>query len=515
VRLFRTIGLLVIAALCLGLAPAAEATLPGANGKIVFWRASNLYTINPDGTGETQLTTSGDAGSPKWSPDGHRIALARTVGGNTDVYTIDADGSNMTRLTTNPAVDTEPAWSPDGRIAFVTWRDATLTFGACQTPCNWEIYTMSADGSNQTRLTNTVDQDESNPDWSPDGTKIAFVGETVTGTQTNTRIYTINADGSDQRQLTAGSSPSWSPEANRIAFVAGTQTSTFPSEIWTMNPDGTGAVQVTQLDFREYSHSAPVWSPNAGQIAGSRISCQGGDCLGARRIFVVNANGGAETEIATGISPDWQRIPQPDYGYARPRGATPFRAFFTPAYTACTAPNRTHGAPLAFPSCAPPLQTSLNVTAGTPDANGASVNFIGESRLSVVSGDVKVAVTLSDIRCTESTTACTGGTLSDYTGPMRLEIPVRLTDAYVKGLAATSEGSISVPVPCSPTAASNVGSACAVDTTVNSVVPGAVRAGNRAIWQLGQLQIWDSGQDGLLSTRDDDTLFATEGVFIP
>ncbi len=74
-------------------APSAHATLPGANGKIVFARAGNLYTINPDGTGEAQLTTSGDAGSPQWSPDGQRIALARGVGGNTDIYTIDADGS--------------------------------------------------------------------------------------------------------------------------------------------------------------------------------------------------------------------------------------------------------------------------------------------------------------------------------------------------------------------------------------------------------------------------------------
>jgi hypothetical protein len=98
---------------------------------------------------------------------------------------------------------------------------------------------------------------------------------------------------------------------------------------------------------------------------------------------------------------------------------------------------------------------------------------------------------------------------------MRLVLPLRLTDAYVRGLPATSEGSISVPVPCSTTPDATVGSTCATTTTVDSVIPGAVREGNRAIWELGRLEIWDGGQDGSIATRDDDALFATQGLFIP
>ena len=66
-----------------------------------------------------------------------------------------------------------------------------------------------------------------------------------------------------------------------------------------------------------------------------------------------------------------------------------------------------------------------------------------------------------------------------------------------------------------PLSSPTIGSACSTATTVDSVIPSAVREGNRAIWELGQLEIWDGGQDGSLASRDDDTLFAVQGVFIP
>jgi Tol biopolymer transport system component len=68
---------------------------------------------------------------------------------------MNADGSKQTRLTISPAVDREPAWSPDGtRIAFLSQRDGGR-----------EIYVMNADGSNQTRLTNNGNELE--PAWGP------------------------------------------------------------------------------------------------------------------------------------------------------------------------------------------------------------------------------------------------------------------------------------------------------------------------------------------------------------
>ena len=69
--------------------------------------------------------------------------------------------TNLTNY--NGGNDTGPNWSPDGtRITFISDRD-----------WNHEIYTMNADGTDQTHLTRHT-ASEYHPDWSPDGTKIAF-----------------------------------------------------------------------------------------------------------------------------------------------------------------------------------------------------------------------------------------------------------------------------------------------------------------------------------------------------
>ena len=57
-------------------------------------------------------------------------------------------------------------------------------------------------------------------------------------------------------------------------------------------------------------------------------------------------------------------------GYPRPQGASPLRVSLVPAFAECTGPNRTHGPPLASPSCNPPAQSSDHLTVGAPDANG-------------------------------------------------------------------------------------------------------------------------------------------------
>jgi len=67
----------------------------------------------------------------------------------------------VTRLTTS-GDNVEPAFSPDGRTAFTSFRDG-----------NAEVYVMNADGSGQVRLTNEASVDSA-PVFSPGGTKIAF-----------------------------------------------------------------------------------------------------------------------------------------------------------------------------------------------------------------------------------------------------------------------------------------------------------------------------------------------------
>ena len=218
--------------------------------KIAFVRDfKGIFLMNPDGSGQTQILDGASAGFssissfPNWSPDGTKIVFNGLLKGSpdgADIYVINADGTGLTRLTTDPADDSCPAWSPDGtKIAFATIRNRVPN------EVNYEIYVMNADGSNQTRITNNTKFDHS-PAWSPDGTRIAFTSRR----DDNFEVYVMNADGSNQTRITfdgeQDSDAKWSPDGTRIAFLS-SRGGRF-GEIWTMNPDGTGLVNLTNAD---------------------------------------------------------------------------------------------------------------------------------------------------------------------------------------------------------------------------------------------------------------------------
>ena len=220
-------------------------------------------------------------------------------------------------------------------------------------------------------------------------------------------------------------------------------------------------------------------------------------------------------------------------GYPRPRGASPLRASLVPAYSQCTAPNRTHGPSLAFPACNPPVATSGQATVGSPDALGGAANFVGFVRFAVQAGglglpedsNVTFNSSLVDVRCRPATPSCgaanTGGP-ADYTGELLATVQVRMTDRW--NAAAPGGGpdagtgqevSLSRSFPCAATASTSTGSTCSLTTSMNAIIPGLVKDTKRAIWQMGQVQVYDGGPDGDADTPAGDTLFAVQGVFIP
>jgi hypothetical protein len=200
-------------------------------------------------------------------------------------------------------------------------------------------------------------------------------------------------------------------------------------------------------------------------------------------------------------------------GYARPKSASPVQVSLVPAYRECTAPNAQHGPPLAHPSCNPPAQESQSLTVGTPDANGSGAHATAWVRYSVRPGDPATPADEADVRVSLSATDVrVRSDLSDYAGGVKVATSVRITD---RGNAPAAGGGtdpatvadlpLEIPAGCAGTAASQVGGTCDLVTTIDSVLPGAVREGDRAIWQMGRVEVLDAA----------GATFLRQGVFIP
>jgi hypothetical protein len=207
-------------------------------------------------------------------------------------------------------------------------------------------------------------------------------------------------------------------------------------------------------------------------------------------------------------------------GYPRPRGATPFRVSLTPAFDQCTSPNRQHGPPLVFGSCRPPQQASSQLTVGTPDSNGQPANSVSTVLYRVLAGDPSTAANEADVRVdAQITDVRREGTLADYTGELRVEQLAQITD-HLNGPDQNEPGtmqptSYAFAVPCSASGASSIGASCTLSSSFNAILPGSVVESNRAIWELGDVRVFDGGADGQANTTNDNTLFERQGVFVP
>lgn len=195
---------------------------------------TEIWVMNSDGTGKKQLTRcvqpesvpkrrkdmppggptyywEGRYEHPIWSHDGSKIAFCYALEAEEKsyVFMIDSDGSNMIRLTEGR----HPCFSPDGRkIAYSN---------SVGEPGNRHsfIFVTSTEGSQIKRLTSGAG-DATEPSWSPDGMKIAFVSW---GKDERRHLYLINTDGTDLTQLTDGpddhTSPAWSPDGRELIFL--------------------------------------------------------------------------------------------------------------------------------------------------------------------------------------------------------------------------------------------------------------------------------------------------------
>jgi Tol biopolymer transport system component len=225
-----------------------------------------------------------------YAPDGRRITFGSDASGGREIYTMNSDGTDIQRLTFNKIVDSNPAWSPSGRIIlfkrsgpqwitmqpdgsaeqqmfgipivgnFPSWslngKMIAVTAAIGSSSYN-QIYIAEADGANSRRI--TTDTNDFHATWSPEGDRIVF----ASNRDGNDEIYIMDTAGNIIQRLTDNPAsdimPSWSPDGNQILFTSDRGGN---RDIYVMNIDGS---DVRQITYNEADDLYPVWKPIEGE----------------------------------------------------------------------------------------------------------------------------------------------------------------------------------------------------------------------------------------------------------
>jgi len=243
ILLILSLTLVVLAGAAPGTGVRSAATAldsSASNGAIIFASTrdgnSDLYAVNADGTGLTQLTNEPyDAYNPLPSPDGRHILFE----GGEGLTVMDVDGSG--RHAVHSCSVSPEAWSSDSRHFVCSDYEAGI------------LVVDTVDGT-----VRQLADAGSKPSWSPDGTTIAFVDEH--------KLYAIPAAGGTRRRLgirklADSAAPAWSGDSQRLAYVSVENGDRY--SLWTIRVDGSGGRRLAQ----NVSEETPSWSPDGSRIA--------------------------------------------------------------------------------------------------------------------------------------------------------------------------------------------------------------------------------------------------------
>ena len=291
-RLATAFVLAVAATLAVAVAP-SWATYHGKNGRIAFRRYFNndhsksaIFTVNPDGTGQTQITHPPKGSvddQPDWSPDGSLIAFTRCPNnGACAVYTVHADGSGLKRLSPvcsgvppNCEDDANVTFLPDGKhVAFTraSGNDKHFQDGNDQIQHS-DVVVSDLNGGNRRIVLSSGEYkaDYNFAYFSPDGKRFVYehANSPLSKPAHTSALFVANSDGSGDHRITpwsldAGDNPDWSPDGQWILFRTHVNTDK-NSSIEIIHPDGTGRKQLANYGPNANMRSA-TFSPDGKWI---------------------------------------------------------------------------------------------------------------------------------------------------------------------------------------------------------------------------------------------------------
>lgn len=217
-----------------------------------------ILPVFPESPVPSPTLTSIGVEAPDFEFEGCLLFVSNRSG-DFEIYKVQKNVNNLYQLTNSPGLDIDPDWSPAGaQVAFASNREEGIGF---------QIYIMNSDGSSQSRLGPVQPGDNNHPSWSPDGSQIAFQSKRDTNSNPqddNFDIYVMNSDGSNIRALTIhgadDSEPSWSPDGGKIAFLS---ERSGQDEVYLMDPEGANPEQLTELPVLK---SGLSWSSDAQDV---------------------------------------------------------------------------------------------------------------------------------------------------------------------------------------------------------------------------------------------------------
>jgi Tol biopolymer transport system component len=295
------------------------AAYPGGNGRIAYAGQPggeldvDIFTILPDGSGLRQLTDDPAFDSdPSWSANGRQLVFSHgPIGARSfQIFTINSDGGDLTRVVDTGRPNAPgPSFSPSGgRIVYSTGRS---------------IRTIRADGTKARRVLKVKGERGgylAEPQYSPSGRRIAFAGRP--DVEKRAGIWSVRRDGSRLRRLTdpekidsVDTNPDYSPDGRRIAFVRSPAERVCCNQIQVMRADGSGEHPIPGAA----PAISPAWAPAGDRIA---LSIGSGSSLGPScdDVFTMSPTGSDRQRVTQECeppgfgdanTPSWQPLPDP------------------------------------------------------------------------------------------------------------------------------------------------------------------------------------------------------------